>query len=281
MNSVRILLLGAGIVVLLAAAGCGNAPAADTPTIAPLTAQSPEDTSLQVAASVEVEPVWASDLSFMISGRVKEVLAKAGDEVKAGEVLIILEAPDLEYAAVSAQAEADSAEINQFLQRSTRDYKVWNGHKWIWTGGLPELRLAADARLQKALGSLDVANAELAQTRLVAPYDGTVVSIDVVPGEMVEPSQTVVVFADLRHLQVVTTDLSERDIARTAIGQSAMVQLKAFEGPLPGTIRLIDVMAAKSEDGDTVFKVTIDLDQPPEGLRWGMSGEVLIDSALQ
>jgi len=195
--------------------------------------------------------------------------------------LVILEAPDLEYAAVSAQAEADSAEINQFLQRSTRDYKVWNGHKWIWTGGLPELRLAADARLQKALGSLDVANAELAQTRLIAPYDGTVVSIDVVPGEMVEPSQTVVVFADLRHLQVVTTDLSERDIARTAIGQSAMVQLKAFEGPLPGTIRLIDVMAAKSEDGDTVFKVTIDLDQPPEGLRWGMSGEVLIDSALQ
>jgi hypothetical protein len=40
-------------------------------------------------------------------------------------------------------------------------------------------------------------------------------------------------------------------------------------------------MAAKSEDGDTVFKVTIDLDQQADGLRWGMSGEVLIDSALQ
>jgi HlyD family secretion protein len=220
-------------------------------------------------------------MSFLIAGRVKEVLVKAGDEVKAGEVMIVLEAPDLEYAAVSAQAEADSAEINQFLQRSTRDYRVWNGHKWIWTGGLPELRLAADARLQKALGSLDVANAELAQTRLVAPFDGTVVSIDVVPGEMVEPNESVLVFADLQHLQVVTTDLSERDIARIRVGERARVQLKAFAEALQGTVRVIDIMAAKSDDGDTIFKVTIDLDRQPDGLLWGMSGEVFIDSSGQ
>jgi HlyD family secretion protein len=281
MSPVRVFLLGAGILVLIAAAGCGSAPAAVSPTTAPVTAASTEAAAGQVTATVQVEPVRTSDLSLLISGRVKEVLVRPGDEVKAGEVLIILEAPELEYAAVSAQAEADSAEINQFLQRSTRDYRVWNGRKWIWTGGLPELRLAADARLQKALGSLDVATAELAQTRLVAPFDGTVVSIDVAPGEMVEPTETVLVFADLRHLQVVTTDLSERDVASVGIGQKAAVQLKAFDEPLPGTIRLIDVMAAKSEDGDTVFKVTIDLDQQPDGLLWGMSGEVFIESASQ
>jgi RND family efflux transporter MFP subunit len=280
MNPFRISLLGAGIVVLIAA-GCGSAPSGVTPTSAPVTAPSPEGASRQVSASIEVEPVRTSDLSFLISGRVKEVLVKAGDEVKAGDPLIVLEAPDLEYAAVSAQAEADSAEINQLLQRSTRDYRVWTGRKWIWTGGLPELRLAADARLQKALGSLDVAKAELAQARLVAPFDGTVVSIDVAPGEMVEPDESVLVFADLRHLQVVTTDLSERDVARIGIGQPASVQLKAFDEPLPGTIRSIDVMASKSEDGDTVFEVTIDLDQQPDGLLWGMSGEVFIESASQ
>jgi len=226
----------------------------------------------------EVEPRRASDLSFLIAGRVKEVLVKAGDEVKAGDPLIILEAPELEYAEVSAQAEADSAEINQFLQRSSRDYKVYDGRRWIWTGGLPELRLAADARLQTALGALAVAKAELAQARLVAPFDGTVVSIDASPGEMVEPQETVLVFADLARLQVVTTDLSEGDIARVAVGQHAAVQLKAFDEPLQGMVRLIDVMAAKSEDGDTVFKVTIDLDQQPEGLLWGMSGEVSIET---
>jgi hypothetical protein len=87
------------------------------------------------------------------------------------------------------------------------------------------------------------------------------------------------VFADLHHLQVITTDLSERDVARIGVGQHAVVQLKAFHEPLPGSIRRIDVMASRSEDGDTVFKVTIDLDRPPDGLLWGMSGEVLIDSA--
>lgn len=277
MKTVRLFVLTAAVLLLASTAACGG-PSAATPVNIPTLAATPADSASQVSALAEVEPERASDLSFLISGRVKEVLIKPGDEVKAGDPLIILEAPELEYAAVSAQAEADSAEINQFLQRSSRDYKVWNGRRWIWTGGLPELRLAADARLQKALGSLALANAELAQARLVAPFDGTVVSIDASPGEMVEPQETAIVFADLRHLQVVTTDLSESAIARVAIGQHAMVQLHAFDAPLNGTVQRMDVMAAKSEDGDTVFKVTIDLDHQPDGLLWGMSGEVFIET---
>ena len=279
MKSVRVFLFATCCTALIAASGCGSAaPTAAPPSPVSVGTAAAQQTNA-ITASAEVEPAQVSDMAFLIAGRVKEVLVSEGDQVKAGQVLVVLEAPELEYAAVSAQAEADSAEINQFLQRSTRDYKVWNGRRWIWTHGLPEVRQIADARLQKALGSLEVAQAELAQASLVAPYDGTVVSIDAVPGEVIEPQQTVLQLGDLNRLQIATTDLSERDVARLRLGQAASVQVKAFANPLSGRLSSIGVMAEKSEDGDTVFKVIVDLDEQPAGLLWGMTGEVRIDSS--
>ena len=278
MSPVRRLALYTGVIVLIATTGCGSGATMTeaAPTTGPAaTAQTTDGT---VTASAEVEPAQWSDLAFTIDGRVRSVDVKAGDRVLAGQQLIVLDLPDLEYAAITAQAEADSAEINQFLQRSSRQYKVWNGRRWVWTNGPQELRLKADARLQRAQGALDVARAELAQGTLVAPFDGTVASVDVLPGEMVQANTAVLVLGDLDHLQIVTTDLSERQIARLRPGQAVAVRLKAFEDTLQGSVSTIEMMAGKSDDGDTVFKVTIELDQQPPQLRWGMTGEVEIEA---
>jgi membrane fusion protein, multidrug efflux system len=265
-------LIAAGLMIA-SAAGCGNPPpTAPASTLLPA-ATPPASASGTVSASVVVEPAQTSDMAFLIAARVKEVQVKEGEQVKAGQALIVLDTPDLQFDLVSAKAEADSAMADQFLQRATREYRVWDGRKFIWTHGIQEVRIKVDARVEQALGALEVAQANLAEGTLFAPYDGTVVSIGVVPGEMVETNKTVVTIGDLQHLQIATTDLSEREIANVQIGQTATVHLKAFSQDLTGKVIAI---APKSQEykGDTVFKVTVSLDQPPAGLLWGMTGDM-------
>jgi RND family efflux transporter MFP subunit len=210
-------------------------------------------------------------MAFLIGAPVKHVNVKAGDRVNVGQPLILLDTPDLEYAVVGAEAELKSAAANAALQRTAR--KKWNGRKFAWTSTPPEWRQQADARVTQAQAALELAKASLAQGTLVAPFDGTVVSVDVVPGEMVASQQTVLVIGDLDHLRLVTTDLSEREIAAVKVGLPAMARLKAFSEELPGKVVAVAPLAQIS-NGDTVFEVTIELDKQPEGLLWGMTGDV-------
>jgi multidrug resistance efflux pump len=129
----------------------------------------------------------------------------------------------------------------------------------------------------QAQSALDSAQAALAQATLVAPYDGTIVSINVVPGELVRSGQVVAVIGDLTHMQVETTDLSERAIAAVRIGQAASIRLKAFTQDLSGKVIMIAPLGVESK-GDIVYKVTIDLDKQPDGLMWGMTGDVDINT---
>lgn len=229
-----------------------------------------------VVAAVEVQPARRAEMAFLIGNRVKEVHVRAGEQVTAGQPLITLEAPELEYAVVSAQAEVDSAALNAQLQSSSRQYRVFAGRKLIWTRGLPEVQRKAEARLELAQGQLAVAQAELAQATLVAPFSGTVVSIDAAPGETVQPNQVVLIIANLTDMQLLTTDLSERDVSRVRPGQAVRIALKALPEELEGTVQAVRPMAGESEDGDTVYEVTIALASQSPLLFWGMTGEASI-----
>ncbi len=102
-------------------------------------------------------------------------------------------------------------------------------------------------------------------------------TINVVPGQLVQPGQVAVVIGDLNHLQIETTDLSEREIAYVKIGQTATVHIKALNQDFSGKVIAIAPKATKY-NGDWVFKVTIVLDQQPPSLIWGMSADVQIQT---
>ncbi len=263
------------LILILGAAACGNpTPAASAPTQSATAASAVQaSTPGSVGAKVVVEPAHTSDMAFLLAAPVKQVNVKAGDQVKAGQALVILDTPELAYAVASAQAELKSAQANLMLQSTRR--KTTINDKVFYLSGPPEIREKARARAEQAQAALEAAQVTLAQGTLLAPFDGTVVSIDAVPGEMVEPNKTVVTMGDLQNLQIATTDLSEREIARVQIGQAATARLKAFDQDLTGKVIAIDPMAHLS-DGDTVFKVTVKLDQQPAGLLWGMTGDVTI-----
>lgn len=142
-------------------------------------------------------------------------------------------------------------------------------------GATAEEIAVAEVRVAQAQAAVDAARAMLDQATLRAPCAGTVVALEVSPGEMVLPGQIVLTLADLGSLQVKTTDLSEQDVARVAVGQKAAVYVEPLNTEVAGRVTRIGLRATEI-GGDVVYEVTVELGEQLEGLRWGMSVEVEI-----
>ena len=82
---------------------------------------------------------------------------------------------------------------------------------------------------------------------------------------------------DLARMQIKTTDLSERDVPAVQIGQTANVYIEALDVTVTGKVMQISPIS-ETVGGDVVYPVTIELDEQPEGLLWGMSAEVEIQT---
>lgn len=269
--------LSAGMILTFILAGCAAqtpAPAALPTSVSstPVTDTS-SSTADSVTASAVVVPAQISQLGFLLSAPVKEVDIKEGDKVKAGQTLIVLNTPQLSLSVDAAQAALSSAQSKAII-RSYQHKEIIDG-KEIYLSGPPELRQIANIQVVQAQAVLDTAKATLNQGTLVAPYQGTIVTLNVAPGQLVQPGQVVAVIGDLDHMQIETIDLSERDIANVQIGQTATIHIKALNQDFTGKVIAIAPLATKYNT-DWVYKVTIGFDNPPQNLLWGMSADVTI-----
>jgi multidrug efflux pump subunit AcrA (membrane-fusion protein) len=146
-------------------------------------------------------------------------------------------------------------------------------YEMVQNGPDPGAVALAQARLKTAQDQAQAARASLEDLELIAPFAGTVSLVSLYSGEWAAPGQPIVALADLAHLRVETTDLSERDVPQVEIGQAVVVYISALDLDVPGTVReiapLADVLG-----GDVVYQATIDLEELPPGLRAGMSVEI-------
>lgn len=238
-----------------------------TPSIVPTVSldsspQSPIFSNVATASGTVV-PVKKVELAFPIAGTVKTVEVAEGDSVSANQPLAMLETAILEAKVREAEANVLVAETQvTYLTRAGTSQENLDSAK-------------ADVERMKAL--VGIAEAQLAQATLIAPFDGTIASVDISPSEYVTPGQVVVSMGDLSHFRVETTDLSEKDIAFVKVGGQAEVSIDALNNKFTG--KVIDIARiSETVGGDTVYKVTIELDEQPEGLRWGMSTDVTIQA---
>lgn len=165
------------------------------------------------------------------------------------------------------QAQANLEVAQAQLAKAQRDHEI------LKVGPDPDQVRLAEARLANAETQLTSAQAALDHLTLSAPFAGTISSVNLHAGEWVLPGQTVVVLADLDHMRIETTDLSERDIPGIKTGQTVTAFVKALNLDVSGVIVQIAPLA-DTLGGDVVFKTTIELDAPPAELRAGMSVEV-------
>lgn len=251
-------------VLVLALAACGTqATPTAVPTVSLDTAVQPSSASGTASASGVVVPVKKVELAFPTLGAVKTVEVVAGDSVTANQPLVTLDASILESRVKEAEANVVIAQANvTYLKRS---------------GEIQERIDSAVADVERAQAAVDIAKAQLAQATLVAPFDGTIASVEISPAEIANPGQIVIVMGDLTHFQIETTDLSEKDAPSVQLGQTASVFIDALGQEFSG--KVVDVArVSETVGGDVVYKVTIELDEQPEGLRWGMSTEVKIET---
>ncbi len=234
------------------------------PTVA-LDTTSPSGSNPQaVTASAQIVPLRTAQLSFPAVGRVKSVDVKVGDKVTAGQSLLTLDTTLLEVRVREAEANLSIAQIQlDYLKRVGTDERNMD---------------AAKADVERAQALVDSAKASLeSQSALTAPFDGIIVTVDVEAGETVVPGRAVILLADLSRYQVETTDLSERDVTRVKVGQTAKVFIEALGQDFTGKVTEIALISS-TLGGDVVYTVTIELDEQPAGLLWGMSADVEIQT---
>ncbi len=256
--------IAAGLAFLLAS--CGSPPptsAVPTPPqpVAPVETVSPD----VVIASAEVRPAQEARLSFPIAAPVKEALVKEGDVVAAGQTLATLYTPDLEGQLKAAEYAEKAGEL---------DFQYWIPYRHDRP---PERKQQAQAEWEQKKMALETARAALTQSYLTAPFSATVIDVSAQPGEYVQAGQVVMTLADLANMQIVTTDLSERDIVRVKEGQTVSIYIEALNLTVSGKVARI-APVSQTVGGDVVFPVTITLDEQVNGLLWGMSAEVEIQT---
>lgn len=129
---------------------------------------------------------------------------------------------------------------------------------------------------QVSLSSISVerAEAQLNDARITASMDGTLLSIDLEVGEIINASQVVAVVADTTSLRI-KADVDEIDIGRVQVGQAVTVTLDAYPGVrLPGRIESI-APGATLKQGSTVYQATVSFTPTGEVVpREGMAANV-------
>jgi HlyD family secretion protein len=199
---------------------------------------SPSQTNSVLTASGYVVARRKAAVASKGTGRLVLLNVEEGDQVKKGQLIARLEDADVVAARESARqsllvAEADLYDAKTSYERmrillkegliAQADYDV------------------AEARYKRVVASIDVARfvlkeAEVAveNTRIIAPFDGTVLKKNADVGEIVAPlagaassKAAVVTIADMSSLEV-DADVSEANITRVAPEQQCEITLDAY-----------------------------------------------------
>jgi HlyD family secretion protein len=169
-----------------------------------------------------------------------------------------------------AQARVAVQEAEVALQKAQQD-------RDDLTKGPDETKLAtARADVEKKRLAFQDAQQALEGTKLVAPFDGTVLAVNVSAGDRVSPNTVVLVLADLRELEVVAS-VDETAIRQVQAGQPAVITFDALPGKeFQGQVKEVPLQG-QLQGGVTVYAVPITL-EGAEGqpLLVGMTANVVI-----
>ena len=137
-----------------------------------------------------------------------------------------------------------------------------------------------EARMAGASAQVDLLDAQLKRTKLVAPFDGVILSGDLRAslGAPVERGQVLFAIAPLDGYRI-ALQLDERDVGEVNTGMTGELMLAALpEQSLPLRVARVTT-AAKLEGGRNVFAAEAALGRPVGDLRPGMEGvaKIVVD----
>ena len=222
------------------------------------------DGTYRVAADARIEGDIQRAITAPFASYVRDAAARAGDAVRAGEVLARLDDRDLrvERARLAAQREQLSQQYRDAMAKQDR----------------AQARIVS-AQMAQAQAQSALVEEQLVRTEVTAPFDGVVVSGDLTQslGAPLERGQVMYEVAPLDAYRIVLK-VSEQDIADVQVGQAGELVLT----PMPGQHYAFKVKkitpVSTPADGRNLFRVEADLDPGADlRLRPGMEGVAKID----
>jgi HlyD family secretion protein len=130
--------------------------------------------------------------------------------------------------------------------------------------------------LQAAQARVDAVQSILDQVRIKAPFSGTILAVNVVQGDMVNPGTAVLVIADLSELHV-DVPIAEVDYKRLAAGQSTQLVLDAVHGTIyNGKVTQIGLNASTS-GGSVSYPIRVVVSDADKRVLPGMTVSVQIE----
>ena len=225
-GKVKWLVLGA--VVLAAAVGgysyySSQQEAAQQAANVELVTVSRQSLKSTVSATGTIRPVDSVEVSSKITARIKSVLVKENDVVKAGQTVAILDGKDYE-------ATKDQASYKVANTRSK-----YNRAEYLYSIGAKSKEELEDAEYDydTAESSLSKTESDLAETVITAPMDGIVVGEPKTAGTMAVQGNSnptvIMTIADLSRKQILAK-VDETDIGSVRVGQKATFTVDTYTG---------------------------------------------------
>jgi len=238
--------------------------------------------STTLTLSGRTAPAEQALLSSRASGIVSDRRVDIGDQVKAGDILVTIEAPEVEQELRRARATIDQvrarltlADVN--LQRG--ENLVDKGHVSVQT--VDERRatkLTAEADLAAALAEVKRLEEVQSFQTIRAPFDGTIVARHVERGDKVSGDATqeggyLLRIARLNELRV-EIDVPQSHALLVKAGASGRVVFA--EMPEPLTARVVRVSGQIDQTSSTM-RAELLMANPENRIPAGMNGQVMIE----
>jgi HlyD family secretion protein len=248
------------------------------------------------------------DISSQVMGQIVNLAVREGDVVKKGDFLLQIDKVQYDANTRAGQAALDALFSQREADRAT---KIQAGLDWERERKNFEAKISSEQVAQKAKLAYDSAvaglntterrieqaRAQLAanhdslnKTTLISPISGVVTARPVEAGEnaiigtMNNPGTVLLTVSDMSVVDA-EMEVDETDIPRVKLGQKARLTIDAYPGKkFEGAVREIGgspiTKSALGTDATAVnFKVKVQLDTPPPGIRPGfsVSGEIETD----
>jgi RND family efflux transporter MFP subunit len=265
-----------GATILAVVAWMVSGGEAEHPVVQTAVARSASEVSADTSvldASGYVTARREATVSAKITGKVTEVLIEEGMRVEEGAVLARLDDTEMQAALLHARAQLAAARsdlevLRADLAQAERDHARQASLTREQVGSRQELERAAalrdtlrarltnaGSRIEVAEKAVEVAQVQLDNTVIRAPFSGIVVAKAAQPGEMISPISAgggftrtgIGTIVDMDSLEF-EIDVSESFIGRVAAGQPVRATLNAYpDWKIPGRVIAVIPTADRSK----------------------------------
>ncbi len=246
------------------------------------------DIRFSINAAGEIGPADQVSVRPEVNGRILELPVDIGDTVRKGQLLFALDDRDLQIEKESqlkaierAKLQLEQAERNYLRSQSLFEEKLISKELFEDTATAYELAKNSLAQSEK---TLELNQDRLRKTRIVAPFDCTVLTRPVSVGQAVSGSggfnsgTEVLTIANLNDM-VINAHINQADVARLKVDQQVGVQVEAVAGlKMTGKVERIAPQAT-IKNNIKGFAVRILLANVGNRVRPGMTANIQIPVA--